>query len=41
MVNETNLTLRSAFILDLFAIGGEKESKYNKRTPFFGLRAEI
>ena len=40
-VNETKLTLRSAFILDLFAIGGEKESKYNKRTPFFGLRAEI
>ena len=39
-VNETKLTLRSAFILDLFALGGEKESKYNERTPFLGLRAE-
>ena len=35
-VNETKLTLRSAFILDLFALGGEKESKYNERTPFWG-----
>ena len=39
-VNETKLTLGNAFILDLFALGGEKESKYNKRTPFLGLRAE-
>ena len=23
-------------ILDLFALGGEKESKYNKRTTFWG-----
>ena len=35
-VNETKLTLRNAFILDLFALGGEKESKYNERTPFRG-----
>ena len=35
------LLLRNAFILDLFAFGGEKESKYNERTPFGGLRAEI
>ena len=34
-VNETKLTLRNAFILDLFALGGEKESKYNERTPFW------
>ena len=26
-VNETKLTLRNAFILDLFALGGEKEFK--------------
>ena len=32
-VNETKLTLRNAFILDLFALGGEKESKYNEKTP--------
>ena len=35
-VNETKLTLRNVFILDLFALGGEKESKYNERTPFWG-----
>ena len=35
-VNETKLTLRNVFILDLFALGGEKESKYNERTPFRG-----
>ena len=29
-VNETKRTLRNAFILDLFVLGGEKESKYNK-----------
>ena len=34
--NETNLTLRNVFLLDLFALGGEKESKYNERTPFWG-----
>ena len=34
-VNETKLTLRNVFILDLFALGGEKESKYNERTPFW------
>ena len=26
-VNETKVTLRNAFILDLFASGGQKESK--------------
>ena len=41
MVNETKLTMGNAFILDLFALGGEKESKYNERTVFGGLRAEI
>ena len=35
-VNETKLTLRHVFILNLFAVGGEKESKYNERTPFWG-----
>ena len=35
-VNETKLTLRNVFILDLFALGGEKESKYNEKTPFWG-----
>ena len=35
-VSETKLTLRNAFILDPFALGGEKESKYNKRTIFWG-----
>ena len=31
-VNETKLTLRNAFILDHFALGGEKKSKYDERT---------
>ena len=31
-VNETKLTLRNVFILDLFALGGEENSKYNERT---------
>ena len=35
-VNETKITLRNAFILDLFTLGGEKESKYNEKTPFWG-----
>ena len=35
-VNETKLTLRNVFILDLFALGSEKESKYNERTPCSG-----
>ena len=35
-VNETKLTARNVFILDLFALGAEKESKYNERTPFWG-----
>ena len=35
-VNKTKLTLRNPFILDLFALGGAKESKYNKKTPFWG-----
>ena len=36
MFNKTKLTFRNVFILDLFVLGGEKESKYNKRTPFWG-----
>ena len=39
-VNETKLTLRNVFILDLFALGGEKESKSNEMTPILGLRLE-
>ena len=39
-VNETKFTLRNAFILDLFVLRGEKESKYNERTLFLSLRAE-
>ena len=39
-VNETKLTLRNVFILDLFALGDEKESEYNKRTTFWGHHAE-
>ena len=35
-VNETEITLRNVFILDLFALGGEKEPKYKERTPFWG-----
>ena len=35
-VKETKLTLRNVFILDLLALGGEKESRYNERTPFWG-----
>ena len=35
-VNETKFTLRNVFILDLFALAGEKESKYNERTHFWG-----
>ena len=35
-VNETKLTLRNAFNLDLFALGGGKESKYDKRSLFWG-----
>ena len=39
-VNETELILRNTFPLDLFALGGEKKSKYNERNPFLGLRVE-
>ena len=35
-VNETKLILRNILIVDLFALGGEKESKCNERTPFWG-----
>ena len=35
-VNETKLTLRNAFNLDLFALRGKKDSKYDKRTLFLG-----
>ena len=31
-VNETKLTSGNAFIVDLFPLGGEKESKYDERT---------
>ena len=33
-VNETKLTSRNAFILDLFALGVEKRSRYDERTLF-------
>ena len=39
-VHETKLTLRNVFILELFALGGEKASKYNEKTSFWALRAE-
>ena len=35
-VNETELAFRNVFILDLLALEDEKESKHNKRTPFWG-----
>ena len=35
-VNQTKLTLRNVFILDLFALEGEKESKYNEMILFCG-----
>ena len=35
-VKEAKLILRNAFILDCFAFGGKKESKYDKRTLFQG-----
>ena len=35
-VNEIELILRTAFNLDHFALGGEKESKYDKKNPFLG-----
>ena len=35
-VNEIKLTSRNTFILDLFALIGEKESKYDERTLFGG-----
>ena len=35
-VSETKLTFINAFISDLFALEGEKESKYNERTLFWG-----
>ena len=40
-MNETNLSLRNAFISNIFALGGEKESKYDKRTPFWGLLQKL
>ena len=33
-INETKLTSSSAFILDLFALGDEKESKYDIKPSF-------
>ena len=38
-VNETKLTTRSVFIVDLVVLGGKKESKYGKRTFFSELPA--
>ena len=35
-VNETKLTLKNAFFLDPFALGGKKESKCNEKTPVWG-----
>ena len=35
-VNETKLTSETAFVIDLFALEGEKESKCYKRTLFWG-----
>ena len=35
MVNESNLTPRNAFLVDFFALGGEKELKYDGRTLFW------
>ena len=31
-----NFTSENAFTVDLFALGGENESKYNERTLFWG-----
>ena len=40
-VNETKLTSGNAFIVDLFALGGEKKkSKYDQRIVFGGLSTE-
>ena len=39
-MSETKLTLRNVFILDLFAIGDEKESEDNERTTFWRPHAE-
>ena len=33
-VDETELNLRNTFIVNLFALGGEEESKYEERTFF-------
>ena len=35
-VNETEVTFRNVFILDLLALGDKKESKHNETTPFWG-----
>ena len=35
-VNETKLAFRNAFISDHFALGGEKESKFDEKTLFWG-----
>ena len=35
-VSETKLTPGNAFVVDLFPLGGEKESKYDERTLFCG-----
>ena len=39
--NGTKVTLRSAFIADRFELGGEKESKYEKKSLFWGSLQEL
>ena len=34
-VNKTKLSSGNAFIVDYFALGGKKESKYDERTHFW------
>ena len=36
-VNETKLISENAFIVDLFALGSEERSQYDKRTFLLGL----
>ena len=41
MLNEIKLTSRNDVVLDLFALRGEKESKYDERTLFWGSLQKI
>ena len=38
-VNETKRISENAYIVDFFALGGEKRSQYDERTFFYGLPA--